>query len=334
MAARLPSEPAMAVLRSCEMTPISSRAEEILNEVFTLASSAITSERVNGRSVGPTREEAVPEGVNFIAVDRGDGAVGADAHIARHQFDADHRARAAASRDRPCGLPARRRWKFPGVVRGRACAVPERTVPRAARAESAERKRRRDFSHASIAETGRSRGKAARRRSAAGWQSRRAGAARPAPYPPQHLLDRTDARDRILGVRECHGDRADQLAIDIYRTAAHALHHAGVFERSAGEPRQNQRFLGACVFQDAQNLDVEILDFVAAENGLAGAAHACLDVLEGHDDRAACAAARLKSAIGKARRVTVAVYSYQRNPALELRSTKTFAGSRTRMVGE
>ena len=61
MAARVPSEPAMAVLRSCEITPISSWADEILKDVLMLASSAITSERVKGSSVGPTARNRWPK---------------------------------------------------------------------------------------------------------------------------------------------------------------------------------------------------------------------------------------------------------------------------------
>ena len=56
----LPSEPVTAVSRSCEITPISSRADEILNDVFTLASSVITSERVKGRSVAPIARKRCP----------------------------------------------------------------------------------------------------------------------------------------------------------------------------------------------------------------------------------------------------------------------------------
>ena len=39
------------------------------------------------------REKAVTEGVEFVAIDPGDGAVGPGGHVARHQLHRDHRAR-------------------------------------------------------------------------------------------------------------------------------------------------------------------------------------------------------------------------------------------------
>ena len=56
-----------------------------------------------------------------------------------------------------------------------------------------------------------------------------------------------------------------------------------MFERAAGKPRQNQRFPGAGIFQNAENLDLKILDFVAAEYGLASAVHARPQVFERHN---------------------------------------------------
>ena len=61
-------------------------------------------------------------------------------------------------------------------------------------------------------------------------------------------------------------DGAHQLAIDIDRAAAHALHDAGMFQGTAGEARQDQRFLGPDVIQDAEDLDLELFDAVSPEN--------------------------------------------------------------------
>ena len=54
---------------------------------------------------------------------------------------------------------------------------------------------------------------------------------------------------------------------------------------SSGPPeslRQNQRLLGADVFEHAQDFDLELFDAVAAEHGLADADHAGPHVLERH----------------------------------------------------
>ena len=45
-----------------------------------------------GQRGGADIEEAVAEGVDVRAIDVGDGAVGAHAHIAGHELHADHRA--------------------------------------------------------------------------------------------------------------------------------------------------------------------------------------------------------------------------------------------------
>ena len=99
----------------------------------------------------------------------------------------------------------------------------------------------------------------------------------------QHFLDGPDAGDGIFGVGKGQRDRADQFAIDVNRAAAHALHDAGMLERSAGKPPQDQRFLRAGIFQNAEDLNLKILDFVAVENRLADAVHARPDIFEGHD---------------------------------------------------
>ena len=56
-----------------------------------------------------------------------------------------------------------------------------------------------------------------------------------------------------------------------------------MFERSAGQPAEDDRLPGASVFEDAENFDVEILDLIARENGLADAVHAGANVLERQD---------------------------------------------------
>ena len=78
----------------------------------------------------------------------------------------------------------------------------------------------------------------------------------------QHVFDGADAGDGILGEGEGHGDGADEFAVDVDRAAAHALHDAGMFERSAGEAGEDEGFLGADVVEHAEDFDLEFLDFV------------------------------------------------------------------------
>ena len=54
-----------------------------------------------------------------------------------------------------------------------------------------------------------------------------------------------------------------------------------MLERAAGEPRENEGFLGADILEDAKDLDLEFFDAVAGEDGASGAAHTGFDVLEG-----------------------------------------------------
>ena len=58
---RLPSSPETAVLRSCEMEPIHSRALESLNDVLTLGNRVITSARAKGSEVAPISRKRWPK---------------------------------------------------------------------------------------------------------------------------------------------------------------------------------------------------------------------------------------------------------------------------------
>ena len=60
----------------------------------------------------------------------------------------------------------------------------------------------------------------------------------------EHLLDRRDPGDGLLGEAEAVGDGADELAVDIDGAAAHAADDAGRFEAAALEPGQDDVALG------------------------------------------------------------------------------------------
>ena len=98
-----------------------------------------------------------------------------------------------------------------------------------------------------------------------------------------HLVDRRDAGDRLLGElpeRVRHG--ADQPAVDVDRAAAHAGDDAGVGERPAFEPRQDQVAARADdVAQHAEDVDLELVEAVALEDRAADADHARAELVDG-----------------------------------------------------
>ncbi len=87
----------------------------------------------------------------------------------------------------------------------------------------------------------------------------------------QHLLYRANAGDGILGERKSKCDRSGEAAIDIDGAAAHALHHAGFFERAAGEAGEDDVLAGSDIMKNSKDFDVESLDAVAGKHGLSDA---------------------------------------------------------------
>ena len=75
------------------------------------------------------------------------------------------------------------------------------------------------------------------------------------------------------------GHGADQPAVDVDRAAAHAGDDAGVGERTAFEPREDQVAARADdVLEHAEDVDLELLDAGAVEDGPADADHARPDL--------------------------------------------------------
>src|SRR5258706_430768 len=90
-----------------------------------------------------------------------------------------------------------------------------------------------------------------------------------------HVGDGGDPADRLLGEREAVRHRAEQLAVDEHRAAAHAGDHAGLFERAALEARENQALAGSeHVLEDAEYLDLELVDPGSLEDRAPNADHA------------------------------------------------------------
>ena len=90
--------------------------------------------------------------------------------------------------------------------------------------------------------------------------------------------------NRLLGERAQrvrHG--ADEPAVDVDRAAAHAGDDAGVGERPAFEPRENQIAVRADdVLEHAENVDLELLDAGALEYRPADRDHAGTDFVDVH----------------------------------------------------
>jgi hypothetical protein len=229
------------------------------------------------------RHKTMAKRIQFVAVDVGDGARSAHAEIARQKLDADHRPRfevggvAHALILHAAGGDGLARFESQG-------AQLRREAFNGGAREPAKGQRRGDIDHAAfagvhgcgprngfeeIAIEQRTDGPPAGRRTS---RQRRSGA--------HHLLDRTDAADRILRIWERHRHGAHQLAIDVDRAAAHAFHDAGVLERAARKPRQDERLLGAEIVEHAQDFHLEFFHAIAGEDSPAGAFHARADVLQ------------------------------------------------------
>ena len=83
-----------------------------------------------------------------------------------------------------------------------------------------------------------------------------------------------------LAQRVRHG--ADEPAVDVDRAAAHAGNDAGVGQRAAFEPGQNQIAARAdAVAQHADDVDLELVEAIALEDGAADADHAGPDLIDG-----------------------------------------------------
>jgi hypothetical protein len=100
----------------------------------------------------------------------------------------------------------------------------------------------------------------------------------------QHLFDRRYPGDGLFGEAEAVGHRADELAVDIDRTAAHPGDDSGRLEAEAVQTGQDDVALWLGVLEDAEDLGIELLDRLALEDALAPALHPGFDLGEGKDE--------------------------------------------------
>ena len=99
----------------------------------------------------------------------------------------------------------------------------------------------------------------------------------------QHLLDRRHPRHRLARKTPGIGHGARQPVTEEDRAAAHAAQHAGVRERSARQPHQDEVAPRTDVLEGADHFDLEVLHPGAAEHGLPDPLHAGLDLAERED---------------------------------------------------
>ena len=84
-----------------------------------------------------------------------------------------------------------------------------------------------------------------------------------------HLFNRLDSGNGLLGERKAESYRAQEFSVNINGAAAHSLHDAGLFEWTAAEFSEDDDLLWSEVFKDTEDLDLELFDAVAIKYGTA-----------------------------------------------------------------
>ena len=100
----------------------------------------------------------------------------------------------------------------------------------------------------------------------------------------QHIGDGGDAADGVFAKGPAVGNRADQAAVYINRTAAHTRDHACVLQRTTGETGQDpvhMRF--AHRFHHAEDLDLKGVDLGSLKGRQPITAHTATQVVGFHD---------------------------------------------------
>lgn len=102
-----------------------------------------------------------------------------------------------------------------------------------------------------------------------------------------HFRDGRDTGDGFLSEgAERIGHRAEEPAVNVDGTAAHALDHTGVGERATFKAGQDEIALGAdAIPEHADDRGPEFLERVAAEHRAADADHAGLQLRDGEEGR-------------------------------------------------
>ena len=95
----------------------------------------------------------------------------------------------------------------------------------------------------------------------------------------EHLLDGSDAGDRILGeLADAVAESADQLAVDVDGAAAHAGDDASVLRLFAVQASEDHVLAGADgILQHAKDFDVHGFGRYALEDGVSDAAESAVN---------------------------------------------------------
>src|SRR5207249_3520139 len=89
-----------------------------------------------------------------------------------------------------------------------------------------------------------------------------------------HLLDGLDSGNRLGRIWKRKRYGTEQLAVDVYRTSTHSCNDPSACERAAREACEYHVLFGREVFQNAEQLDIELLDLRSLENRLTKTLHA------------------------------------------------------------
>ncbi|MCY1012295.1 hypothetical protein OV079_43525 [Nannocystis pusilla] len=233
----------------------------------------------------------------LLAADPRDGAVGRDRVVAADQHD----------RHRVAALPGLGRRGL-GVADGRAAAaaargheaesvgeVAGRLGPEAAHRHRRAERRQAALRRQVVGAASRRQGRGAEAEHRVGPPGRAVAGGRADPVVRQHFWpkgqladgehvgDRGDAADRVLVEAVAVGQRADQLAVDVDRAAAHAADDAGVDHPRVGGAEQDRVLTRQVVADDVDDLDLEAVGAGAGEDGDRVTLHAGAHVLDGHD---------------------------------------------------
>jgi hypothetical protein len=95
-----------------------------------------------------------------------------------------------------------------------------------------------------------------------------------------HRFNWLDSSNWLFGERESESDSAEQLSVYVNRTTTHALHDPSLLEWSTAEPGEDDALLWREVFEDTEDLDLELFDLISTENGAADTALTGTDIFE------------------------------------------------------
>jgi hypothetical protein len=98
-----------------------------------------------------------------------------------------------------------------------------------------------------------------------------------------HLLDRLDTRDRLLGKGKTERNRASQPPVDINWTSTHPLQNTDPFQRTATESGEDDGLLWSDVLEHTEDFDLELFDAVPLKDSPSDSVHTGVNIAEGEE---------------------------------------------------